>query len=527
LQVEWFLEQSARRFPDKPALTFGDRSLTYAELDAACNAMARGLLAAGLQRGDRVVIHLDNSVEAVLAVFAVLKAGGVFVVVNPTTKADKLRFIVNNSRATVLVAHARREAVLHEVADERIPIVGTIVVVGGPFPGEPPAGKQVLRFDQLVETRDGARNPDSRGIDTDLAALIYTSGSTGTPKGVMLTHLNITSSARSITTYLENTPDDVVINVLPLSFDYGLYQVLMTFRFGGRIVLERSLTYPHALLETMVRERVTGLPIVPSMSAILLQLDLSRYDLSSLRYITNTAAALPTEHILKIRSLLPHVKIYSMYGLTECKRVSYLPPQEIDAHPTSVGRAMPNVEAFVIDPQGNRLTTGVGELVVRGSNVMKGYWEQPEETDRVLKLGALPGERVLLTGDLFRVDEEGFLYFVGRKDDIIKTRGEKVSPREVENVLYSLTGVREAAILGVPHPVLGQAIKAVLTVHDGITLDQQDVLRHCADRLEDFMVPAYVEFRSSMPRTSTGKIDKRALDGSPADLLTERFVQVQ
>jgi acyl-CoA synthetase (AMP-forming)/AMP-acid ligase II len=261
----------------------------------------------------------------------------------------------------------------------------------------------------------------------------------------------------------------------------------------------------------LVSERVTGFPLVPTISALLLQMDLGKYDLSSLRYVTNTAAALPTAHILELRQRLPHVRLYSMYGLTECKRVSYLPPEQIDRRPTSVGRGMPNEEVYVIDEQGNRLVSGIGELVIRGSNVMKGYWELPEETARMLRPGPLPGEMVLHSGDLFRMDEEGYLYFVGRKDDIIKTRGEKVSPREVENVLYELAGVAEAAVVGVPDAVLGQAVKAVLTLRDGATLGEQDVLRHCSRRLENFMVPKLVEFREAMPKTSTGKIDKKTL----------------
>jgi amino acid adenylation domain-containing protein len=513
LQVEHFLEDSARRFPDKIALVCGDRRLTYRQIDERCNRLARGLIDAGVRRGDRVAIYLQNSVEAVLAIFAALKAGGVFMVVNPTTKPAKLAFILNDSRATALVTHGRREAVLREIGD-RTPHVACIVVAGRSAFEWADGGKRVVSFDRLAESAAGdGTKPGNRCIDLDLAALIYTSGSTGTPKGVMLTHLNIVSAATSITTYLENTPDDVIANVLPLSFDYGLYQVLMAFKVGGTIVLERSFTYPHAMLETVVAERVTGLPIVPTISAILLQMDLRKYDLSRLRYITNTAAALPTKHIVELRALLPHVKIYSMYGLTECKRVSYLSPDEIDIRPTSVGKGMPNEEVYIVDDQGTRLKAGVGELVIRGSNVMKGYWEMPEETDRVLKLALLQGQKakVLFSGDLFQMDEEGYLYFLGRKDDIIKTRGEKVSPREVENVLYEHPGVAEAAVVGVPDAVLGQAIKAVLRLKDGVNLTEQDVLRHCAERLEDFMVPEIVEYRTSMPKTTSGKIDKQYL----------------
>jgi amino acid adenylation domain-containing protein len=490
--VQEFLERSADRFPGRTALVCGDRRLTYAQIEAEGNRRAHALAAAGVQGGDRVVVYLDNSVEAVVSVFAILKAGGVFVVVNPTTKADKLAFMLNDCRAAALLTDARkREAI--GAAPVAIPHLKAILVAG-----------------EAASPR--ADRPPSRRIDVDLAALIYTSGSTGRPKGVMLTHLNVVSAATSITTYLESSPSDVVLSVLPLSFDYGLYQALMAFKVGATLVLERSFAYPHAVLETLIRERATGFPIVPTIAAVLLQLDLSGYDLSSLRYITNTAAALPTNHIRQLRRLFPHVKLYSMYGLTECKRVSYLPPDQIDVRPGSVGRGMPNEEVYIVDEHGVRVGPGViGQLVVRGSNVMKGYWDRPAETAEVLRPGAFPGERVLYTGDFFKMDDEGYLYFVGRKDDIIKTRGEKVSPREVEEVLCTLDGVAEAAVVGVPDPVLGQAIKAVVTLREGVQLSEQDLRRHCAQHLEDFMVPKLVERRDHLPQTSTGKVSKREL----------------
>lgn len=511
MQVENFLENSAAGVPDKTALVCGDRRLTYREVDQASNRLARGLLDTGIQRGDRVAIYMENCVETALSIFAVLKAGGVFMVINPTTKADKLAFILNNSRAAALITHGRRQPALREVW-EKTPYLKTIVLAGLPSSETRDDGKRFMPLERLIDGSAGYGSKPANGcIDIDLAALVYTSGSTGTPKGVMLTHLNIVSAATSITTYLENTPDDIILNVLPLSFDYGLYQLLMAFKIGGTIVLERSFTYPHAVLETLVAEGATGFPIVPTISAILLQMDLTKYDLSRLRYVTNTGAALPTRHILDLRALVPHVRLYSMYGLTECKRVSYLPPDQIDVRPTSVGKGMPNEEVYVVDEQGNRLKTGIGELVIRGSNVMKGYWEMPEETDRVLRPGPLAGERVLYSGDIFRIDDEGYLYFVGRKDDIIKTRGEKVSPKEVENALYNLAGIAEAAVIGVPDSILGQAIKAVVTLKEGVSLKSADIMRHCAAHLEDFMVPKLVEIRTTLPKTSTGKISKNEL----------------
>ena len=512
MQVEEFLENSAGLFPDKVALVCGSHRETYRGVDRHANQLAWALRESGVNRSDRVAIFLENTAEAVYAVFAALKAGGVFLVINPTTKAEKLAYILNNCRAKALITSAAKLGVVEASLGET-PHLQTVMIAGnGPASGMPAlASKHLVSLEDVFRSSPDISLP-RQCIDIDLAALIYTSGSTGRPKGVMVTHLNVVSAATSITTYLENTDDDIILNVLPLSFDYGLYQMLMAFKVGGTLVLERSFAYPAAVLELLIRERITGLPLVPTISSILLQFDLTKYRFPYLRYISNTAAALPTEHILRLRQLFPHVSLYSMYGLTECKRVSYLPPSQIDIRPGSVGRGMPNEEVYLVDDNGRRLPAGsTGELVIRGSNVMKGYWELPEETDKMLKPGPLPGEKVLYSGDLFRTDDEGYLYFLGRKDDIIKTRGEKVSPKEVEDVLYSLNGVVDAAVVGVPDPVLGSAIKAILTVKPGVQLTAQEVLNHCASRLESFMIPKLVEFRESLPKTDSGKIRKRDL----------------
>lgn len=512
MQIEEFLEHNAERTPEKTALICGPHHLTYAALETRSNQLAHVLLSNGLCRWDRVVVYAPNCLETALAVFAVLKAGGVFVLVNPTTKREKLTYILNNCRATALITVDRLLPTVLGATSET-PYL-RVVLAGGTKPDQlppPREGRCWLSLEAASQCQPS--QPCARkNIDVDLAALIYTSGSTGRPKGVMMTHSNIVSAMTSITTYLENTSNDVILNVLPLSFDYGLYQLLMACKIGGTLVLEQSFTYPYATLETLVRERVTGFPIVPTICSILLQMELSTYRFPHLRYITNTAAALPVEHIRKLRRAFPEVKIYSMYGLTECKRVSYLPPAQIDIRPGSVGRGMPNEEVYIVDEQNQRLPPNVvGELVVRGANVMKGYWELPEETDRVLKPGPFPNEKVLYTGDLFRADEDGYLYFVGRKDDIIKTRGEKVSPREVEDVLSAHPKVAEAAVIGVPDDTLGNAICAFVTLKPGAATDERELLGFCADRLEDFMVPKFVQIRAALPKSSNGKIAKREL----------------
>jgi len=432
--VQHFLEHSAQRFPDKIALICGDAQLTYGEINRRANCVARFLKEKGVKRQERVGIFLDNSIESVISLFGILKADGIFLILSPTLKATKLAYILNNCQVRALITHTNKLNVVSGIFGS-IPTLRFVIFTGDK--DKIPVANSInsIFWGEIncLSSPHASRLTPSENIDLDLATIIYTSGSTGDPKGVMFTHLNMVSAATSIITYLENREDDIILNVLPLSFGYGLYQILMAFKFGGTVILERSFTYPYQVIEKMVQERVTGFPGIPTIYAILLGLkDLDKFDFSSLRYMTNAAAALPPAHIERLRKIFPHVKFYSMYGLTECKRVSYLPPQEIDRRPTSIGRGMPNEEVWIVDEKGNPVGAGiVGELVVRGANVMRGYWGLPEETARVLRPGKYPGEMVLYTGDLFKTDEEGFLYFVGRKDDMIKSKGERISPKEI------------------------------------------------------------------------------------------------
>ena len=504
-RIEDYLSASARRFPDKVALVVGDQRLTFAEIDQLSSRIAVTLVSRGVQRGDRVLIFMDNCWEAVVSIFAVLKAGAVFSPINPSSKVDKFVLLARNCRATAIICQ-RRLLTLALAAQRSCPSV-KLTVVAGVGPAIVP--ESCVEFETACSA-SGERLERS-GIALDLAMLIYTSGSTGSPKGVMMTHQNVDAAATSVITYLDNTPDDIILNALPISFGYGLYQVLMAIKVGATVVLEKSFAFPQLILNRMRDERVTGLPLVPTLAAILLQMrELQPDQYPALRYITNAAAALPRAHIARLQQLFPKTALFSMYGLTECKRCTYLPPAELAQRPDSVGIAIPGTEAYLVDEEGRRLGFGSsGELVIRGPHIMKGYWEDPEATAKVLKPGPLPNEMVLHTGDLFRTDAEGFLYFVSRKDDIIKTGGEKVSPNEVENVLYSLPGVHEAAVVGVPDPILGLALKAIVALDGRTTVTAADVMRHCARYLEDFMVPKLVEFRRELPKSHNGKIMRR------------------
>jgi amino acid adenylation domain-containing protein len=507
MRLEQFLSDSARRFPDKTSIVCDGERLTYGELERQSGMLAMALQRRGLARGDRVGIFMDNSAEAVIAIFAAAKAGAVFSPINASTKADKLAFILNNCRARALITQQKLLSVASE-AQVAAPSVAIAVAAGRGTEAMP---RGFEHWQELLRNDEGDRGLAFPGIDIDLAMLIYTSGSTGFPKGVMMTHRNVEAAATSITTYLESAPDDIVLCVLPLAFDYGLYQVLMSVKVGATVVLERSFAFPQAMLQLAAREKVTGLPLVPTMAALLLRSDSQRMpELPHLRYITNTAAALPPAHITRLQALFPQARLFSMYGLTECKRCTWLPPAELARRTSSVGIAIPGTEAYVVDEKGEKVGPNVsGELVIRGPHVMQGYWENEAATARALKPGPYPWEKVLYTGDLFRADEEGFLYFIGRKDDIIKSRGEKVSPKEVETVIHALPGVAEAVVIGVPDPVLGSAIKAVVVPDGSAPLTARDVISHCARFLEDFMVPKLVELVAELPKTDTGKISRR------------------
>ena len=507
-----YLIHAAQRLPRKTALVCGPRRLTYAELDAQSTALAHHLVAAGVSRGDRVLIFADNAVEPVIAFWAALKANAVVSVVNPQTKSEKLRYLLGDCKPAALITDQALYGILAGPV-ETCRSLKRIVVSGAITDDRLARLPSAMRWDDALAGQDTTEAPPRGCIDIDLASIIYTSGSTGDSKGVMLTHRNMVAACTSIVSLLEIDDDEVILSVLPLAFNYGLYQMIMAVRAGARLVLERSFAFPAHVLQSIVDERVTGFPGVPTIFATLAEMcPLDAYDLSSVRYVTNTAAALPVKHIRMLKEIFPGARVYSMYGLTECKRCSWLPPADLERKPTSVGIAIPNTEMWIVDDQGNRVGPGVvGELVIRGATVMKGYWEKPEATAERLRPGPLPGEQVLYTGDYCRMDEEGYLYFVARMDDVIKSRGEKVAPKEVETALMDIVGVKEAAVIGVPDEALGQAVKAFVVLESGAALGERDLQKQCSARLEAFMVPKRIVTVPSLPKTMTGKIRKLEL----------------
>jgi len=443
-----------------------------------------------LGRGSRVIIALPPGADHVRSMIGAILNGSVFIPVDPSLPRGKLSHIISDSGADLVISGRKDRDLL---SDDN---PGTLFEGPGSGGPEPP--------DAVVEP-------------SDLACIIYTSGSTGLPKGVMLSHGNMVFSADSIISYIGNREGDAILSCLPLSFDYGLYQVIMALRFGGKVVLEPSFIFPGRVLKLLESERVTGFPIVPSMGAILLKrFDLSSLDLSSLEYITNTAQALPEWMIREFRGILPHVKIFSMFGLTECKRCTYLEPSLIDRKPTSVGKAIPGTRVQLVDARGRtvRKPFRIGEMVVKGPNVMIGYLNDEEMTSRMIR--EHEGERALFTGDLFYFDEEGDLYFQGRKDDLIKVKGEKVYPKEIERVVERIEGITECAVIGKDDEIKGSSLVCFYTSLS--PLEGGSIKAILKEFLEPYKIPDLFLHIDNMPRTRNGKVDREGLKGLLRDV---------
>lgn len=516
--VHHFLERSAATYPRREALICGEERLTYSLLDANAGRLRDALLARGLRRGERVAIHLGNSAETVIAFFAALKAGAAFVLLNPLLTPGTLRSILDDSGAAILLTDTAAGARCgEEAAGVRLLAVGDRLA----RPGGGETAKSCCELRSLLQPAEPAavRDAPAGGSDRDLCGLIYTSGSTGAPKGVALSHRNVCAAAGSILRYLDIDPSDTVLNLLPLSSDYGLYNVLMPLSRGARVVLDRPFLQPRQLLAPLAREGVTGLPLTPTIVAILRRFrQLAPHAPERVRWITSTGQALAPAQSRWLRATFPAARIYSMYGLTECKRVSYLPPEELERRPTSVGKAIPGTEVHLVDEDGAEVHQPgvVGELMVRGPHVMQGYWNLPEETARVIVEGPTEEDRLLRTGDLFTTDAEGYLYFAGRRDGLIKSGGYLVSPHRVEAVVQELEGVCEAAAVGVDHEVLGEVLRLTVVLEAGSTLTPEAIRAYCERHLERYLVPREIEIRSALPRTPAGKVDHRALAGEGA-----------
>jgi acyl-CoA ligase (AMP-forming) (exosortase A-associated) len=510
---------AATRHGAAAALTDDSGTRSYAELADQVGAFGAGICRLGLRRGARVGIYLEKRVETVVSSFGAAAAGTVFVPMNPLLKPEQVAYIAADCNVQVLVTSAERLALLGGVLKDCRDL-RTVVLTGRTVPSDVPAGLELVLWDDLVGAGAGSTH---RVIDTDMVSILYTSGSTGRPKGVVLSHRNMVAGAKSVASYLGNGPHDTLLAALPLSFDAGFSQLTTAFHSGARVVLLNYLL-PRDVLKALERERVTGLTAVPPLYIQLSALEWPAAIGEHLRYFANTGGRMPRETLAALRARVPKAQPFLMYGLTEAFRSTYLPPEEVDRRPDSIGKAIPNAEILVLREDGTECGPDEpGELVHRGALVGMGYWGDPEKTAeryRPLPVGVggreaglqIP-ELAVFSGDTVRRDAEGFLYFIGRRDEMMKTSGYRVSPTEVEEILYATKLVGECVAFGTDHPTLGQAIQVIATAPDGsAAVDVPALLAQCRVHMPAYMVPAGIHpMAGPLPRNPNGKIDRKLL----------------
>jgi acyl-CoA ligase (AMP-forming) (exosortase A-associated) len=517
-----FIYDCAKRTPDAPALLFRQDTLSYRMLEEAVNRVASGLRALGIERDQRVAIYLPKQFETVSAMFGTTAAGGVFVPVNPILKPEQVGHILRDCSTSILITSPDRARLLSDTLAE-CPDLNQVVLVGsGDAADEHGHGIATCRWEQML----GQPSPPGlKRIDCDMAAILYTSGSTGRPKGVVLSHRNMMAGAESVASYLNNRADDRLLAVLPFSFDYGLSQLTTAFSVGASVVLMDYLL-PRDVIRAVARYGVTGLAAVPPLWNQLADLAWPEEAVECLRYITNSGGAMPVNTTSQLKSALPNTDVYLMYGLTEAFRSTFLDPDQVESRPESMGKAIPNAEIMVVRADGTECDVDEpGELVHRGALVALGYWGDQEKTD--IRFKPAPGrpeglpnpEMAVWSGDQVRRDAEGYLYFIGRNDEMIKTSGYRVSPGEIEEVLFGMPDVQQAVAFGAPHPQLGSGIVLIVQSAPGM-LDIDSILAHCRVHLPMFMLPGHVEIVADLPRNPNGKIDRKTLSTRFAKVFT-------
>lgn len=512
--VHELIFRSADQKDGADALIYQNQRIDYPGLASEIQTTGRALLTRGLDRGERAAVYLEKNLETVIALFGISASGGVFVPINPLLKSEQVAHILCDCNARVLVTSFNRLQLLVAVLPQCHDL-HTVVVIGGHTEERPVIpGLIIIYWEELNKTTEFVKSHPV--IDTDMAAILYTSGSVGKPKGVVLSHRNLVAGAKSVCQYLGNTPKDRILSVLPLSFDYGFSQLTTAFFVGATSVLMNYLL-PRDIVSAVEEKSITGLAAVPHLWIQLAQCDWNRP--RSLRYITSSGGVMPRTTLDRLRKALPRTKVFLMYGLTEAFRSTFLPPEDIEDRPDSIGKAIPNAEVFVLREDGTQCAPGEpGELVHRGSLVAMGYWNDPQRTAACFKplplrhTGLTIPELAVWSGDTVRMDEAGYLYFIGRRDEMIKTAGYRISPTEVEEIIYATECVEEAAAVGVPHPTLGQTIVVVVTPRGGVKPDTDALLAACKRHLPNYMHPGFIDIRKeSLPRNANGKIDRLTL----------------
>jgi long-chain acyl-CoA synthetase len=499
-----FCKNTAERLPHRDAVVFKNRRVTYAQLWSSICSIAAYLRDHGIEQGDRVAILKENSPEYIAAYYGALAAGAVAVGLNTATKSRDIVNWLNHSEARWLFAdgqHMELPVIAEKIDD------GLHLILNGE-PRKPIPNLRQTPWTQVAENESADCDLSHLDRPERPAAIIYTSGTTGAPKGVVLSHGTLVANILSILEYLELNESDSIVNVLPFYYSYGNSVLHTHIAAGGRLILENSLVYPHKVLQKIVEERATGFSGVPSTFALLLsRTKLADFDLSSMKYMTQAGGPMPPANVQRLTEELPHVRLFVMYGQTEaCARLTYLPPERLKEKLGSAGIAIPGVEIDIRDEAGKSVATDVkGEIWARGANVMQGYWRSPEMTREVLRDGWLK------TGDLARVDEDGYIYIIGRNSDMIKVGAHRISPKEIEEVIAELEGIEEVAAVGIADEMLGQVVKVVVVCKKGAQIEQKTIQKHCLTNLAQYKIPKFVEFAQSLPKTASGKVKRHLL----------------
>jgi amino acid adenylation domain-containing protein len=513
------MQRSAERDPLREAVRCGERALSYAELDAASNAVAQALIAAGIQRGDRVAVYMTKRVEAIAAIYGVLKAGAAYVPLDPKAPVSRIVLVANDCAPAAMVTTpglAAKVVPEMETRPKLLVCVGEEDVID--------LGCDATRYVDVVAD-SGARDPQVPVIDNDLAYILYTSGSTGTPKGVMLTHRNALTFVQWCAEAIGASPEDRLANHAPLHFDLSVFDLYLAAFGGSTVVLipEREAFFGASLADIVERERITLWYSVPSALRLLTKAA-KPGTLASLRAVVFAGEVYPTPALRELRQRIPHADLWNLYGPTETNvctyyKVEHLPP---DDQTIPIGRACSNTEVFAVAADGGAADVGQeGELYVRGATVMKGYWGQPAKSAEVLVPDPLSylSDLVYRTGDLVVLQPDGFYHFLGRRDHQIKSRGYRIELGDVESALFTHPDLDESAVVSVPHDEWGSAIVAWVTPREGIDVTEVDVRRHVAGRLSSYMMPMSIRIVEQLPKTSTGKVDR--------PLLTERAKELR
>jgi acyl-CoA ligase (AMP-forming) (exosortase A-associated) len=514
------LDNSVERDPGKLAIVDGDAGYTYEDLLRQSDSLSAALQEAGVKRGDRVGVYMEKSWEAVVAMLAASRVGAAYVNINPLFKPPQVAYIARDCDVRVMIGDSAK---LDDL--EAGTVSGTAFYKGDP-PREEAAGGLA---DVAQVLRNGGTPRERQVSEVDLGTILYTSGSTGMPKGVATSQRNVVVGAQIVSTYLENTSEDRILSALPFNFDAGMSQFTTALRVGATLVLQRS-RLPGDLTKGLRRHEITGLTGVPPLWALLLRgaKSIEEEPLTHLRYIANTGGRIPQanlDELIRLLRDLSGTKIYLMYGLTEAFRSTYLPPEEVGRGSTCIGKAIPDTEILVINRDGQECAPGeVGELVHRGPTVAMGYWGKEEATIKAYRPNPLAPrelldvERVVYSGDLVRRDEEGFLYFLGREDNMIKAQGYRLSPEEVESLLVGSGLVREACAFGVPDPDTGQQVVAVVSLRDGAHEGALERIReYVVENGPPYMVPKAILVQDELPKTASGKIDRKGISNAYAD----------